>query len=78
MGAWCAGNAAFPASALADCFGFFLCGYLLQVALWQTLSYTHVHTWLPTWTHSLMAFQCGGRKRVYLDVKFALIGLGAG
>lgn len=78
MGAWCAGNAAFPASALADCFGFFLCGYLLQVALWQTLSYTHVHTWLPTWTHSLMAFQCGGRKLVSLGVKFALTGLGVG
>lgn len=56
----------------------FLCGYLLQVALCQTLSYTHVHTWLPTWTHSLMAFQCGGRKRVSLGVKFALTGWGVG
>lgn len=28
----------------------FVCGYLLQVALCQTLSY--MHTWLPTWMHT--------------------------
>lgn len=70
------GDAKFPAS--ANCFGFFLCGYLLQVALCQTHSVTRTHAHsAPHWTHTLMAFWLvvGRGKRVSLGVKFALTGV---
>ncbi|CAI9162798.1 unnamed protein product [Rangifer tarandus platyrhynchus] len=55
----------------------FLCGYLLQVALCQTHSVTRVHTRLPTWTHSPVAFQSVEvGEPVILGVKFAMTGWG--
>lgn len=55
----------------------FLCGYLLQVALCQTHSVTHVHTRLPTWTLTSGLSECVEvGEPVILGVKFAMTGWG--